>query len=185
MFKRVSISLTIMKEKGSAEFDLQNEIVLNHSFCSASASSNTSSKALNIFHDFDKASSIPRETSYLDIHTSLWTSPQSQSGSPLASRFTTSSFDRLFSVPKLFTLTLDSRSKIIRWSSERRASLLVENIHEEDLNRLRNEEVVSAEKAVEENGKRRRVAIEKERAWWYSIILGANDQTWSIIERCS
>jgi len=71
MFKRVSISLTIMKEKESAEFNLQNEIVLNHSFCFASASSNTSSKTLNIFHDFDKASSISRKTSYLDIHTSL------------------------------------------------------------------------------------------------------------------
>ncbi len=185
MFKRVSISLTIMKEKGSAEFDLQNGIVLNHSFCPASASSNTPPKTLNIFHGFDKASSAPRETSYLDIHTSLWTSSQPQSGSSLVSRFTTSSFDRLFSVPKPFTLTPDSRSKIIRWSSERRASLLVEDIHEGDLNRLRNEEVVSAEKAVGENGKRRRVAIEKERAWWYSIILEASDQTWSIIERCS
>jgi len=71
MFKRASISLTIMKEKESAEFDLQNETVLNHSFCPASASSNTSPKTLNIFHDFDKASSTSRETSYLDIHTSL------------------------------------------------------------------------------------------------------------------
>ncbi len=185
MFKRVSISLTIMKEKESAEFDLQNEIVLNYSFCSASASSNTSSKTLNIIHDFDEASLISRETSYLDISTSLWTSSQSQSDSSLVSRFTTSSFDRLLSVLKLFTFTLDSRSKIIRWSSERHASLLVEDIHEEDLDRLRNEEVVSAEKTVEENDKRRRVAIEKERAWWYFIILEANDQTWSIIERCS
>lgn len=185
MFKRVSISLTIMKEKESAEFDLQNEIVLNHSFCSASASSNISSKTLNIIHDFDEASSTSRETSYLDISTSLWTSPQLQSDSSLVSRFTTSSFDRLFSVSKPFTLTLNSRSKITRWSSERRASLLVEDIHEEDLDRLRNEEVVSAEKTVEENGKRRRVAIEKERAWWYSIILEVSDQTWSIIERCS
>ncbi len=164
MFKRASISLTIMKEKGSAEFDLQNGIVLNHSFCSASAPSNTPPKALNIFHGFDKASSASRETPYLDIHTSLWTSPQPQSGSPLASRFTTSSFDRLFSVPEPFTSTLGSRSKIIRWSPERRASLLVEDIHEGDLNRLRNGEVVSAEKAVGENGKRRRVAIEEGRA---------------------
>ncbi len=71
MFKRVSISLTIMKEKGSAEFDLQNETVLNHSFCSASASSNISSKTLNIIHDFDEALSTSRKTSYLDISTSL------------------------------------------------------------------------------------------------------------------
>jgi len=164
MFKRASISLTIMKEKGSAEFDLQNGTVLNHSFCPASAPPNTPPKALNIIHGFDEASPAPRETPYLDIPTPLWTSPQPQSGSPLASRFTTSSFDRLFSVPEPSTPTPGSRSKITRWSPERRASLLAEDIHEGYLDRLRNGEVASAEKAVGENGKRRRVATEEGRA---------------------
>jgi len=71
MFKRVSISLIIMKEKEPIVFDLQNEIVLNYSFCLALASPNISPKTLNIFHGFNEALSTLRKTSYLNIYTLL------------------------------------------------------------------------------------------------------------------
>lgn len=124
-----------------------------HLFCAASALPNTPPWAWNTFHGSGEASPAS-STPYLNIISPICSLPK---GSPVSER------DDIHNGAS--TSTLGSRSEVYRPSRKRSASSLIEkDIQEEDLDPLLNREVVSAENAVEETGKRRRVATVKERA---------------------